>query len=43
MDEAYKDFPRGPRLMPMDVIEDKPVNGVLYEKKKFMENNDAEN
>lgn len=43
MDEAYKDFPRGPRLMPMDVIEDKPVNGVLYEKKKFMESNNAEN
>ena len=43
MDEAYKDFPRGPRLMPMDVIEDKPVNGLLYEKKKFMESNNAEN
>lgn len=43
MDEAYKDISRGPRLMPMDVIEDKPVNGVLYEKKKFMENSNAEN
>lgn len=42
MDEAYKDFPRGPRLMPMDVIKDRPVNGVLYEKKKFMEGNNAE-
>lgn len=37
MDEAYKDVPRGQRLMPMDAIEDRPVNGVLYEKKKFME------
>lgn len=35
MAEAYKDIPRGQRLMPQDVIEDKPVNGVLYEKKKF--------
>lgn len=37
MNEAYGDNPRGPRLTPMDVIEDRPVNGVLYEKKKFME------
>lgn len=43
MNEAYKEIPRGPRLMPMDVIEDKPVNGVLYEKKKFMESDNAEN
>lgn len=43
MNEAYKEISRGPRLMPMDVIEDKPVNGVLYEKKKFMENSNAEN
>ena len=35
MSEAYKDIPRGARLMPQDVIDDKPVNGVLYEKKKF--------
>lgn len=35
MAEAYKDIPRGQRLMPQDVIEDKPINGVLYEKKKF--------
>ena len=37
MDEVYRDFPRGARLMPMDVIEDRPVNDILYEKKKFME------
>ncbi len=35
MTEAYKEMPRGQRLMPQDVIEDRPVNGVLYEKKKF--------
>lgn len=37
MEGVYDDRPRGPRLTPMDVIEDRPVNGVLYEKKKFME------
>ena len=35
MEEVYKDVPRGQRLMPQDVIEDKPINGILYEKKKF--------
>ena len=35
MDEAWGDYPRGPRLMPMDVIERKPINGVLFEKEKF--------
>ena len=35
MDEAYRDVPRGPRLMPMDVITRAPKNGVLYEKEKF--------
>jgi hypothetical protein len=35
MAEAYKDIPRGQRLMPQDAIDDKPFNGVLYEKKKF--------
>lgn len=37
MDEVYADIPRGARLLPMDAIEDRPVNGVLFEKKKFME------
>lgn len=37
MEEAYREMPRGARLMPMDVIEERPVNDVLYEKKKFME------
>ena len=35
MSEAYKDIPRGQRLLPQDAIDDTPVNGVLYEKKKF--------
>lgn len=35
MSEAYKDIPRGQRLLPQDTIEDAPVNGILYEKKKF--------
>jgi len=37
--DAYKDNPLGPRLMPEDVIDLKPVNGVLYEKKKFINSN----
>ena len=37
MAEAYGDCPRGTRLMPMDAIDDKPVNGVLFEKQKFKE------
>lgn len=39
MNEAYKDEPFGPRLMPEDAIDLKPVNDVLYEKKKFINNN----
>lgn len=35
MNEAYKDMPRGARLMPMDVITRKPKNGILYEAEKF--------
>ena len=35
MDEAYGDNPRGARLMPMDVIDRKPINSVIYEKEKF--------
>lgn len=35
MAEAYKDIPFGQRLMPEDAIEDRPFNGILYEKKKF--------
>lgn len=43
MDEVYKDIPRGQRLMPQDVIEDNPVDGVLYEKKKFYMEGDDNN
>lgn len=35
MKEAYKDEPFGPRLMPEDVIDRNPINGVLYEKEKW--------
>ena len=35
MAEAYKDMPRSQRLLPQDAIDDIPVNGILYEKKKF--------
>ena len=43
MGEAYKDIPLGQRLMPQDVIEDNPINGVLYEKKKFYQKGDNNN
>ena len=43
MSEAYKDTPRSQRLLPQDVIEDIPVNGILYEKKKFYVEGDGDN
>jgi hypothetical protein len=43
MAEAYKDIPRGQRLMPQDVIEGKPIEGVLYEKKKFYQEGEQNN
>jgi hypothetical protein len=43
MSEAYKDIPLGQRLMPQDVIEDKPFNGILYEKKKFYQEGEQDN
>ena len=43
MAEAYKEMPRGQRLMPQDVIVDSPINGVLYEKKKFYMEGDQNN
>ena len=43
MDEAYKDIPRGTRLMPMDIIQDSPKNSILYEKKKFYMEGDGSN
>lgn len=35
IDEAYKEYPRGNRLMPEDVIDRKSINGVIYEKEKW--------
>ena len=35
MSEAYKDMPRGPRLLPQDVITIPVKNGILFEKEKF--------
>ena len=43
MDEVYNDEPRGPRLMPMDVIDRKPINSILYEKEKFEPKGDENN
>jgi hypothetical protein len=37
MSEAYKDVPRGQRLMPQDVITRPAKGGILYEKEKFEE------
>jgi hypothetical protein len=34
--EAYKESSIGARQMPMDVLSAKPVNGILYEKDKFI-------
>lgn len=43
MFEAYKEMPRGQRLIPQDVIDDNIVNGILYEKKKFYQEGDNNN
>lgn len=43
MADAYKEIPMGQRLLPQDVIEDAPTNGVLYEKKKFYMEGEANN
>jgi hypothetical protein len=37
MSEAYKDIPRGQRLLPQDVITRPVKGGILYEKEKFEE------
>ena len=39
--EAYKNEPLGPRLMPEDVIDRKPINDVLYEKEKWEPKNNV--
>lgn len=43
MAEAYKDIPLGQRLLPQDTINDTPVDGVLYEKRKFYEEGAGDN
>ena len=43
MADAYKDSPRSQRLLPQDAIDDKPINGTLYEKKKFYLEGDRNN
>ena len=43
MSEAYKEMPRGQRLLPQDVINRAPKNGILYEKEKFQEEGDDHN
>ena len=43
MSEAYKEIPRGPRLLPQDIITSAPKNGVLYEKEKFFKEGDNNN
>ena len=43
MSEAYKDMPRSQRLLPQDAINDNPVAGILYEKKKFYMEGDSNN
>ena len=40
--EVYKDMPRAPRKLPMDIITT-PIKGVLYEKEKYQPKEDADN
>ncbi len=43
MAEAYKEIPRGQRLLPQDAITRQPKNGILYEKEKFEQEGDGNN
>lgn len=43
MNEAYGDIRRGQRMLPHDVIDDNPVGGILYEKKKFYQEGENNN
>jgi hypothetical protein len=36
-------MPRTQRLLPQDAIDDNPVNGILYEKKKFYMEGESNN
>lgn len=43
MSEAYKDIPRGQRLLPQDVITRPAKNGILFEKEKFEQEGEVNN
>ena len=43
MSEAYRDEPLGARLMPEDVINTKPSDDILYEKVKWIPQEDEDN
>lgn len=43
MSEAYKDIPRGQRLLPQDIITRPAKRGILYEKEKFEQEGDSDN
>lgn len=43
MSEAYKDIPRGQRLLPQDVITRPAKNGILFEKEKFEQEGENNN
>lgn len=43
MQEAWRDRPRGGRLLPMDVIHLPEKNGILFEKEKYMPKEDNHN
>lgn len=43
MSEAYKEMPRGQRLLPQDAITSAPKNGILYEKEKFFKEGENNN
>lgn len=43
MTEAYKDIPRGQRLLPQDIITRPAKDGILFEKEKFEQEGDSNN
>lgn len=43
MDLVYSEIKVGQRLMPSDAIKREPINGVLYEKEKFIPKDGEEN
>lgn len=43
MFEAYKDMPRGQRLLPQDIITRPTKGGILFEKEKFEQEGESSN